>query len=231
MVIPALLTAWAVPPAPAPAPVTSTAAVTPPSRWRSDPYVRPRVNGQFLSFGGRTVLQALGGVEVGLRYDRADVEERGDRWVRTSPDLLGRTRVIADLLYGIGTDSTGYNVRLGSFLGPTSRGITFQFGPDLWLNQYGAPNALDYHLPASVGLAVMSLVVFDFDPAVQAQLGVTPGWAFTGPRRVRTVGPFHELSAFGLVTVRLQGFVFNVGYQRQYNAAGVFDGLILSGGL
>jgi hypothetical protein len=39
------------------------------------------------------------------------------------------------------------------------------------------------------------------------------------------------VSGFAMVSVRTQGLSFNLGYQRQYNAAGVFDGVILSGGL
>lgn len=207
-------------------------AQTPPAPkpWVSEPYARPRFNARAISVNGRSAAQAIVGGEIGLRYDHAQLSERDGQTVRLRPDLVGRTRLQADVLYGLTSGSTGYGLRLGSFLGPTAKMVTFQLGPDLWANGYGNPESLDYHLPFSLGVDVMALALFQIDPSVTAQVGIIPGWAFAGPRQVGGVGPFHELTAFGLVSLDIGGMRVNVGYQRTYNAAGVFDGLILSGG-
>lgn len=239
MLLVALLTALAAPPTnrtsaevPALAPGAALAPVAPPpDPWQSKWYARPRLNGRFVNVNGTGFFQASGGAEVGLRYDHGDVLQKGSRWVRERADLVGRTRLQGDVLYGVSTNSMGYGLRLGSFIGPTSKLVTYQVGPDLWGTQYGSVTADDYFLPFSLGVDVMNLVVFHIDPAVTAQVGIIPGWAFSGPRQQGRIGPFHELTGFAMVNVRTNGLSVNVGFQRQYNAAGVFDGLILSGGL
>lgn len=196
--------------------------VPPASAWTRKWYAAPRGNVRAVSVNGRTAALVLIGVEGGLRYVHlAD----------GTPDITGRTRAQVDGLYGLTGNSFGYGLRLGSFIGPTSKIVTYQVGPDLWANQYGQPGALDFHLPFSVGLDVPNTLIFHVDPRVNAQIGVIPGWAFDPDRQVGRVGPFHELTAFVAVAISVNGFSMVVGYQRQYNAAGTTDGLILSGGL
>ncbi|MCA9566570.1 MAG: hypothetical protein KC656_01965 [Myxococcales bacterium] len=211
--------------------VISALAAPPDTAWRSDWYARPLLNGRLISVNGRSSAQASVGGEVGLTYDHADLTGSGEHVVRGRPDLVGRSRLQGNLLYGLASSSTGFGLRLGSFIGPTSKAVTYQIGPDLWADQYGSPTATDYHLPFGMGIDVMSLAIFHIDPSVTAQVGIIPGWAFMRSRQTGGIGPFHQLTGFAMVTVRAGGFSVNVGYQRQYNAAGVFDGLILSGGL
>lgn len=192
-----------------------------PSPWTSKPYGRPRGDVRALRVNGVVAAQAIVGAEAGLRY----VHQRDGK-----RDLLGRTRILADALVGLGTDSFGYQARLGSFIGPTSEYVTWQVGPDLWVSQYGSPTSIDYHLPWSPGIDIPNVVLFHVHPAADLQLGASPGWAFRRPRQVNRIGPFHELSGFAAVAVSAGGFSLVVGLQRVWNAAGATDGLILSGG-
>ncbi|MEZ4317036.1 MAG: hypothetical protein R3F61_06020 [Myxococcota bacterium] len=203
----------------------------PPSAWESKWYGRPRGNLRAVSVNGVTSAQAVLGAEGGIRYDHAPILGRGKKLRRGPSDLVGRTRLQGDVLYGITSSSFGYDVRLGSFIGPTSRYVTYQVGPDLWGNGYGTDTSLDYHLPFSLGIDLSNTVIFHIDRSVSAQVGVTPGWAFDRDRQTGGIGPFHELSGFATVTIQAGTFGFVVGYQRVYNAAGVTDGLILSVGL
>lgn len=191
------------------------------SEWSRRFYARPRGNVRAIRVGDRTGALALVGAEGGVRYART----RDGR-----PDLLGRTRVLGDVMYGLLSNASGYQVRLGSFIGPTGKVVTYQVGPDFWGNQYGNPASLDFHLPFSLGVDLSNVVIFHIDPQVSAQIGVSPGWAFNRARQVGRIGPFHELNAFVALAVRTRGFGFVVGYQRTWNAAGATDGLILSGG-
>lgn len=216
-----LLTASFAAPAPLPEAPPPVPAEVPPSQWTRKFYAQPRGNVRAIAVNGRTGAQALVGLEGGLRY----VHLADGR-----PDVAGRTRAQADGLYGLTANSFGYGLRLGSFIGPTSKIVTWQAGPDLWANQYGRVGALDYHLPFSVGLDLSNVLTFHVDPRVNATIGLTPGWAFDKDRQGGGLGPFHELSAFVAVAVSAGGFSFVVGYAREYNAAGTTDGLILSGG-
>ena len=116
-------------------------------------------------------------------------------------------------------------------MGPTSKFVTYQFGPDIWFNGYGAEDAEDYFLPYSLGIDVANTVIFHIDRSVNAQVQLTPGWAFDKDRQGGGLGPIHELTGAVTVSVQTGVFTFVVGYQRIYNAAGVTDGLILSAGL
>lgn len=202
-----------------------------PTPWVTEWYGRPRGNLRAISVNGVTAAQAVVGAEGGLRYDHAPIVGRGKRRQRGASDVVGRTRLQGDVLYGITTSSFGYDLRLGSFIGPTSRYVTYQIGPDFWGNGYGTAESEDYHLPFSLGIDVQNLVIFHIDRSISAQVGITPGWAFDRDRQTGGIGPFHELSGFASVRVATGPVSFVVGYQRVYNAAGVTDGLILSVGL
>lgn len=211
--------------------VAGAAEPDPVSPWRHQLYAQPRLNARMLALNGRAFGQAMVGAEAGVAYDHGPLVDVDGDLLRGRADLVGRTRLRGDVLYGLSSGSMGYGLRLGSFIGPNAKAVTYQIGPDLWATQYGAPQALDYHLPFSVGLAIQNVVTFRVDPAVTLQAGVIPGWAFSGPRQAGSIGPFHELAGYALVSLRVSGFAIDVGYRREYNAAGVFDGLILSGGL
>lgn len=196
--------------------------------WIHEWYWQPRGNLRAVSVNGNTSAQAMLGAEVGLRYNHAPVKNK----VRGKPDLVGRSRLRGDVAYGLLSQAFGFDIHLGSFIGPTSKYVTYQVGPDFWGNMYGSrTNTRDYHLPFSLGIDVPNTLIFHVVPQVNAQLGIIPGWAFDKDRRPQSnLGPFHELTGFVTVNVRVKGFSFTVGYQRVYNAAGTTDGLILSGG-
>ena len=211
--------------------LTGLAFAAPPSPWVSEWYGRPRGNVRAVSVNGVSAAQAILGAEGGLRTTHSPILGRGKTARRGPPDLLGRSRLQGDVLYGLTTNSIGYDIRLGSFIGPTSKYITYQIGPDLWGNAYGSEQSLDYWLPFSLGVSVPSTVIFHVDRSVDATIGLSPGWAFDKDRQGGGFGPFHELSGYATISVRTGNFSFVVGYQRFYNAAGVTDGLILSAGL
>ena len=203
------------------------ALAAPAKPWEKEFYWQPRGNVRVISVNGTASAQAMLGAEVGLRYNHAPITDGA----RGKLDLVGRTRVRGDVLYGLLSRSFGFDARIGSFIGPTSKYVTYQVGPDVWGNMYGRRGAPDYFLPFSMGVDLPNTVIFHIIPQVNAMVGIIPGWAFTKNRRPGNLGPFHEITGFAAVNVRVKGFGITVGYQRTYNAAGVTDGLILSAGL
>lgn len=211
--------------------LVNPAVAAPPQPWVHEWYGRPRLNVRAVSVNGVTSAQALVGAEGGVRYVHAPILGRGKKRKRGPADIVGRTRAQGDVLYGLFSKSLGADLRVGSFIGPTSKYVTYQVGPDVWFNGYGVPDGVDYHLPWSLGVEIPNTFIVHFVPEVDMQLGISPGWAFDKDRQGGGLGPFHEVSMFAALSARVGSFSFVVGYQRLYNAAGTTDGLILSGGL
>lgn len=185
--------------------------------WQDRWYARPRLNARVVAVNGVPFVQGVGGAEAGLvrRWD-------------PNPHWVSQTRAVAVGIYGLSTGSLGGDVRLGSFVGPDLKPVRLAIGPDFWFNGYGAPDALDYWLPWSPGIDVPASAFWKLAPSLLLDTSVIPGWAFDPDRQNGGVGPFHELTALAALHLTLDGPTFVLGYQRTWNGAGVFDGIILS---
>jgi hypothetical protein len=147
------------------------------------------------------------------------------------PQVYGETRLSANALYGLTSNSIGYDVRLGSFIGPKLDDALFQIGPDFFYNGYGGAGATDYQLPASGGVSISAEA--SYSPIKEATLYGTalPSWMFNPDRGASNLGPVDELAVQLGVQVRIDSFSGTLGYQWQWTAAGLIQGVVVSGGL
>ena len=186
----------------------------------TEPYAHPVVNVLFVSVEGNTFAQAEAGVIAGI----VKRDLRAPRWRSDS-----RVRLAG--IAGLPSFSVGGDLRVGSFIGPDSRYLRWQLGPDLWVNGYGGPASPDYDLPWSPGVELSNVLTVKLGRPVNLLFEATPGWALVSSRQQGGVGPFHELALTALAELRGPSFGLTVGYTRRYQAFGVFEGLIFNAGI
>ncbi len=184
------------------------------------PYVRPILTGGVISVNGDTHALATGGAVAGVT-----VRDRDD------PHWLSHTRTQVTGTYGITSGSLGADVRVGSFIGPDTKLIQYQVGPDLYYNGYGTTTAPDYFLAWSPGLDLRNTVLLKLSKPFKLYGELTPGWVFTPARQSDIVTPFHELRMLAAAVLVTPAVRLTVGVQRTYSVAGVIDSLVLSGAL
>lgn len=136
--------------------------------WQSQPFVRPAVGASSWSSNGQTAAAATVGVRAGINY-----WEQG----RKVPKLTGQARVAGDYLLSA-SDVSGWEVRVGNFIGPTWRHVGLSFGPDLFHNQYTVAGTV---LAPVTGLAA-PLIGSAQQGAVSAYVGLEPSWYMVGER-------------------------------------------------
>ena len=201
---------------------TAGIALAAPEGWgQPRPYVFPVLNVGVVSVpGAESVAQASVGVVGG-----AKVKYRG------GPGWLWDTRGSLVGTYGLNTGSYGGDVRVGTFIGPDVKLITYQVGPEVWFDGYGKPGAPDYYLPWSPGIDLFNELTLKLLPEVHVVGQVAPGFAFDGGRHGEgQVAPFDELMLAAMLDIRTNVISLTVGYARQYQAYGSSDGIILSRG-
>lgn len=186
------------------------------------PYAVPRLSANYIQVNGVGAAQLVGGGEVGVILRDRDI-----------PHWLSLSRFSAVGLYGLGTNSLGGDLRVGSFIGPDGRFARFLTGPDVWYNGYGTPEALDYHLPWSPGVDLRNTVLLKLSEPFKIAGQVTPGWVFSSKRQtaIEDLVVIHELTASAVAMLQTEGFSFTLGVQRSWNAAGVTNSVILGAGL
>jgi hypothetical protein len=185
------------------------------------PYAYPVLNIGVVSVaGGESAAQASIGMVGGARVKYRD----GLGW-------LWDTRGSAIGTYGLNTGSLGADLRVGSFLGPDGKFVTYQLGPEFWFDGYGNEQSVDYQLAWSPGIDLFNQLTLKPIPEVHLIGQVIPGFAFEESRRAnRQVAPFDELTLAALLDLRTPVLGLTVGWMRQYQSYGKLDGLILSGG-
>jgi hypothetical protein len=189
--------------------------------WIVEPFIDPHVGVTSVTINGDTGVQATAGGEAGYHYTWT-----GD------PKLVGETRIGATLLYGLTSNSIGYDVRIGSFIGPKLGDLVLQAGPDLFYNGYGQAGASDYNLPATGGLSLPVTATYTPITEVGVSGRITPSWVFNPERRSSIeIGPFDELTAYLGANLSLGEVRGSVGYQWQWTSQGVIQGVVVSGGL
>jgi len=182
------------------------------------PYAVPRLSASYVQVNETGTLQLMGGGEAGVLLRDQD-----------TPHWLSQSRLSAVGLYGLGTNSLGGDLRLGSFIGPDGTFARLMTGPDIWYNGYGKPDALDYHLIWSPGVDLRNTVLLKLSEPFRLAGEVTPGWAFVKGRQtaVEELVVFHELQLAGMALIRTDGFNLTVGYRRTWDAVGIRNTLIL----
>jgi hypothetical protein len=185
------------------------------------PYAFPVLNIGVVSVpGGTPVAQASVGLVGGARVK-----------YREAPGWLWDTRGSLIGTYGLNTSSLGADARVGTFIGPDVKLITYQVGPEVWIDGYGRPDSIDYYLPWSPGVDLFNEVTLKLIPQVHVVGQVAPGFAFDGRRHGEgQVAPFDELMLAAMLDIRTNILSLTVGYSRQYQSYGTLDGIILSGG-
>ncbi|MBX2798218.1 MAG: hypothetical protein KTR31_11125 [Myxococcales bacterium] len=180
-------------------------------------YARPLANVSFVVVNGETLTQGTAGVSGGVFLRHSE-----------SPHWLSHTRAQVAGTVGLPTGSLGADVRLGSFIGPDTRFVRLQVGPDVWFNGYGTAQSIDYHLPYTLGLDLSSVLTLRATEHLQLIGEVTPGWTLAARRRAPDLGPLHELTTTVMVALRTSWMRLNVGYTRRNLAFGVYEGVIFS---
>lgn len=187
---------------------------------KPEPYLAPSLNLSLVWVDGDTSARAAVGALGGAR-------------VRTTgrAHWLSDTRASALGQYGLDTGSLGADLRLGSFVGPETRALRWQVGPELWANGYGDADAEDGYLPWSPGLAVRNALTVEAGDFVAFLVEASPGWAFTAARRTGGVGPFDELDLSAAIDLHTRYVALRVGYTRAWRSFGTQDAIVLYGSL
>jgi hypothetical protein len=185
--------------------------------WQSEPYLTPEVGLSSFTSGGKTSAALSIGAQAGLRYVRVD---------RDRPWINGRTRLAGAWLVGSG-GASGYDARLGSFLGPKWEHFGVQAGPDLFTNQYQWGGVvLDPTL--GVGLPVTATQAGEL---FTLSAGVEPAWLSNEDRRVdwdavdaALPGFGHEFAYRAGVGVSASFAAVSLSYLYRITAGGVEQG-------
>jgi hypothetical protein len=152
------------------------------------------------------------GAEAGLKYQQQ----------KKDPVMFGKTRVRGAYTFGSGI--SGYDVRVGSFLGPFHKVVGLQAGPDIFYNELAIDLGNgDVGLVATPGMDFPITGLFDVG-VFNAYAGISPGWYFGGDRENlnAVMGQFGTYVGAGLNLSQLR---LNVGWSRTTTAYGDQDGI------
>jgi hypothetical protein len=201
--------------------------------WANQAYLRPSLGGTtFTPENGDPVsVVSVGGV-AGIQY-----WERGRRY----PKMRGHARTSGAYVMS-GGPLSGFEARLGNFMGPTWGKIGFTLGPDFFYNQYQyGPTTI----PATGGVGTPLTVDSVLDPFTLFA-GVEPSWYFNDVRARRDWGAQDGLPGFGHEFAYFAGAAISVanwtlgasirhsmtgyGEQNSYGVTANFQGALGGGG-
>lgn len=198
-----------------------TASAFAKDKWGIQPWIRPAGGASSWNDGETTTTAVSIGGNAGIDY-----WERG----RKFPRLRGQARVGGSYITA-GTNATGYEVRVGNFLGPAWKHVGLSFGPDVFYNQWTYAGT---QLPATTGIAT-PLVVNGNIEILDGYIGAEPAWYVSGNRQKTDwqqadgVGFGHEFAWLAGLGVRIEGLHVGVHGRRQINAYGVQNSVGFSG--
>lgn len=189
-----------------------------PERWEYDPFFRPD-GGFSLYAGSGYIASAIAiGLVGGVQY--WDQESR----------LHGQTRAKATGLLLSG--GLGYDLRVGSFIGPADKYWSVQVGPDVFRNGFRAGG---FVMEPSLGIDFVTRATLG-PPEAFLIAGVTPAVLFNPDRRVNWDAEDHI--GFGHEFEWQLGAVIDAGplhlgaiYSRRITAVGIQQGVGFSLGL
>ena len=179
--------------------------------WERDFYVQPTASGRFYKRNnGETQSLATVGGEAGYTYNYVG----GPR-----PHWYGRTRGAVE--YIADNDSSGLDLRVGTFFGPQGKTFGATFGVDGFYNTWTYGNQT---LPESYGLEVP--VALDIHrKTTWAQVGASVAYLAEESRRVDwsqqdIPGVGHEMSLFAGAGARIENLDLGVRYTYRITAIG-----------
>lgn len=136
--------------------------------WQHQAFARPAIGASSWTNNGQTVAAASLGARAGFNYWELS---------RRTPRLQGQTRVAGDYLLSA-ADLSGWELRLGSFLGPAWRHVGLSVGPDLFRNQY---TVAGFVLEPTTGVSA-PVIANAYKGELSAYVGVEPSWYLGGAR-------------------------------------------------
>ena len=183
--------------------------------WKQKFYARPLITGSTFTDNAGNTSTAVGlGGEGGIRYWQVNTP---------LPRLRGRTRVAGT--YITSTDSTGTEVKVGSFMGPAWEYFALESGLDISWDKYewnGIPMeaTTGYGIPfiATTGVSIITVYA-----------GFQPTWLSNEERRVDwdntdEFGFGHQFSTFAGVSLAIDTMNVGVGYTRTVTVFGLQEG-------
>lgn len=201
--------------------------------WKNEAYLRPSVGGTTFTpeQGDPVTVVSVGGVG-GIHY-----WERKRRY----PKMRGHARASGAYVMS-GGPLSGFEARVGNFMGPTWGRIGFTLGPDFFYNQYQyGPTTI----PATGGVGTPLTVDSVLDPFTLFA-GIEPSWYFNDVRERRDwstqdglPGFGHEFAYFAGAGVSLGGWMVGgsirhsmtaYGEQNSYGVTANFRGALGGGG-
>ncbi|HCH64677.1 MAG TPA: hypothetical protein DFR83_17855 [Deltaproteobacteria bacterium] len=152
--------------------------------WGNATYLRPSIGGTAFTpeSGDPVSVVTMGGVG-GIHY-----WERGRRY----PKIRGHARAAGSYVMSSGPLS-GFETRLGNFVGPTWEQIGFTVGPDFFYNQYQYGSTT---IPGTGGVGAPLTVSARLKP-FQVFAGIEPSWYFSDDRARRNWMTQDGLPGFG----------------------------------
>jgi len=183
--------------------------------WKHRFYARPLLTGSTFTDNAGNTYTAVGiGGEGGIRYWEVNTP---------LPRLRGRTRVAAQ--YITATDSSGTEVKVGSFLGPAWEYFALESGLDISWDKYewgGVPmdETTGVGVPVIATTGVSIITVYG---------GFQPTWMNNEARRVDwdatdEFGFGHQFATFAGVSLAIDDMNVGVGYTRTVTSIGVQEG-------
>ncbi|HCH66690.1 MAG TPA: hypothetical protein DFR83_28060 [Deltaproteobacteria bacterium] len=166
--------------------------------WKNQTYLRPSLGGTtFTPETGDPVSVVSVGAVAGIQY-----WERGRRY----PKMRGHARASGAYVMS-GGPLSGFEARLGNFMGPTWGKIGFTVGPDFFYNQYQyGPTTI----PATGGVGTPLTVDSVLDPFT-LYAGLEPSWYFNDVRERRDWVSQDGLPGFGHEFAYFAGAAISIG--------------------
>jgi len=178
--------------------LVSTPAFAGGKKWKNEAYLRPSMGGNVFTpeDGDPVSVIAIGGIG-GIHY-----WERGRKY----PKMRGHARVAGHYVMS-GGPLSGYEARVGNFMGPTWGKLGFTIGPDFFYNQYQYGQTT---IPGTAGMGTPLTVDAYLDP-FSLFAGVEPAWYFNDVRERRDWATQDGLPGFGHEFAYFAGAAISVG--------------------
>ena len=183
--------------------------------WKHRFYARPLVSASTFSDNEGNTSTAIGfGGEGGIRYWQVNTP---------LPRLRGRTRATAQ--YIAGSNSTGMEVKVGSFMGPAWEYFGLESGLDISWDKYewdeqSMDSTMGYGIPliATTGVSIIT-IYGGFQPTFLSNAERRVDWSETDE-----FGFGHQFSIFAGFAVAIDNMNVGLGYTRTVTSFGVQHG-------
>ncbi len=191
--------------------------------WTTQAFVRPAAGMSSWTSGDTTVAAVTLGARAGMNYWQS-----GGRQL---PRWQGQARVAGDYLMSAG-DVSGWEVRVGNFVGPTWKHVGLSIGPDLFHNRYTIAGV---ELAPVTGIAT-PVIVSGMVDNFSVYGGIEPSWYIVGEREGADwqdpENPFgfgDEFRYLAGANVQVGDFSVGVNYQYRITSGGNESGFGVSG--